>query len=181
MTSSTMATITEAMVPVFHRWIQERARPELLIDIADYRHVPDGPGVMLIGHQADYSLDHGNGQWGVRYNRKAVLQGSNRDRLQQSLRSALEACRILEQEERLQGRVRFNGRQIVLTVNDRLLAPNTPEMRAAVRAELEPFIQKLLAGASHEIAFDEEPRKLLTLTVTSQQPRTADQLLTNLA
>ena len=35
-------------IPVFHRWIQERVHPEMLIDVADYRHVPDGPGVMAM-------------------------------------------------------------------------------------------------------------------------------------
>ena len=44
-------------IPVFHRWIQEQVSEELLVDVADYRHVPDGPGVMLIAHEANYSLD----------------------------------------------------------------------------------------------------------------------------
>ena len=48
-----------AAIPVFHRWIQEGACEELLIDVADYRHVPAGPGVVLIGHEANYSLDCG--------------------------------------------------------------------------------------------------------------------------
>ena len=34
--------LTQA-IPVFHRWIQEQALPGLLIDVADYRHVPEGP------------------------------------------------------------------------------------------------------------------------------------------
>jgi len=34
-------------IPVFHRWIQEAVLNELVIDVADYRHVPAGPGVML--------------------------------------------------------------------------------------------------------------------------------------
>ena len=51
------AEISEtALVPVFHDWIRERVVPdELLIDVADYSHVPDGPGVMIIGHHADYA------------------------------------------------------------------------------------------------------------------------------
>ena len=32
---------------------------------------PAGPGVMLIGHQADYSVDNTDDRLGVRYNRKA--------------------------------------------------------------------------------------------------------------
>ena len=62
----------EPLIPIFHRWIQDRARPELLLDIADYRHVPDGPGVVLIGHDANYSVDNTDNRLGVRYNRKAA-------------------------------------------------------------------------------------------------------------
>ena len=40
-------------IPVFHRWIQENVCEELLIDVADYRHVPAGPGVLLVGHEAN--------------------------------------------------------------------------------------------------------------------------------
>ena len=36
------------LIPVFHGWIQTRALADVLIDVVDYRHVPDGPGVMLI-------------------------------------------------------------------------------------------------------------------------------------
>src|SRR4051812_16123636 len=43
----------EALIPVFHRWIKQRALPELTIDIANYGHVPQGPGVVLIGHGSD--------------------------------------------------------------------------------------------------------------------------------
>ncbi len=45
-------------IPVFHSWIQDRVCEELLIDVADYRHVAAGPGVMLIAHEANYSLDN---------------------------------------------------------------------------------------------------------------------------
>src|SRR5229473_5672560 len=57
-------------IAVFHRWIQNRECPEMLIDVADYRHVPDGPGVMLIGHEASYSLDNTKGRLGLLYSRK---------------------------------------------------------------------------------------------------------------
>ena len=60
----------EALIPVFHRWIKQRALPELTIDVANYQHVPKGPGVVLIGHGADYFLDEGEGRAGLLHNRK---------------------------------------------------------------------------------------------------------------
>ena len=86
----------ERLVPIFHSWIQAQSRDELLIDVADYRHVPDGPGVMLIGHEANYSLDDTDHRRGVRYNRKAPVEGSTHDRLKQAVRAAISACHDLE-------------------------------------------------------------------------------------
>lgn len=60
--------------PVFQTWIQNKLTSELLIDVADYLHVPAGPGMVLVGLEADYSLDHTNYRWGLRYNRKNSSQ-----------------------------------------------------------------------------------------------------------
>jgi len=44
------------LIPMYHRWIQQKALQDLLIDVADYSHVPAGPGVMLIAHEGNYAL-----------------------------------------------------------------------------------------------------------------------------
>src|SRR5437870_9839090 len=98
----------EPLIPVFHSWIQAQVFEELLLDVADYRHVPAGPGVVLIGHQANYSVDNSDEHLGVRYNRKAVVNGSNQDALRQAMRASLIACQRLESEPRLEGKLRFN-------------------------------------------------------------------------
>src|SRR3984957_6033310 len=115
----------EPLIPVFHSWIQDQARGELLLDVADYRHVEAGPGVVLIGHEGNYSVDNTDNRLGVRYNRKAALDGNNQDRLEQAARAALTICQRLEGDSRLDGRLRFNGQEIEIFVNDRLVAPNT--------------------------------------------------------
>ena len=63
----------EPLIPVFHSWIEHQNGDELLIDIADYTHVPAGPGVVLIGHEGNYSVDNTGNRLGVRYNRKAAV------------------------------------------------------------------------------------------------------------
>ena len=78
----------EPLVPIFHSWIQEQAPGDLLLDIADYRHVPAGPGVVLIGHQGDVSVDNIQDRLGVRYNRKAELDGDNQSRMRQAAMAA---------------------------------------------------------------------------------------------
>ncbi len=82
----------DPLIPVFHSWIQDKVFDELLLDIADYQHVPDGPGVVLIGFEGDYSVDNTDHRLGVRYNRKTPLDGTNQDRLKQAARAALTAA-----------------------------------------------------------------------------------------
>src|SRR5579863_976626 len=99
--------LTDA-VPVFHQWIRDGVCPEMLIDVADYMHVHEGPGILLIAHEANYSLDLRDGRLGLLYNRKASLDGTLQDRLAQAHKAALAACDRLEQEEVFKGKLRFD-------------------------------------------------------------------------
>jgi rhodanese-related sulfurtransferase len=46
----------EPAIGLFHRFIQNGRVEGLILDVADYRHVQGGPGVMLVGHDVDYGL-----------------------------------------------------------------------------------------------------------------------------
>jgi hypothetical protein len=120
-------------IPIFHQWIRDSVCPEMLIDVADYRHVSAGPGIMLIGHEANYSLDNRENRLGLLYNRKAPLDGTFQTRLGQAYRAALEAC------DRLEGKLKFDRNALEVFINDRLLAPNNEETWQALRPELEKF------------------------------------------
>src|ERR1700720_2644349 len=136
----------EPLIPVFHDWIRDQVGEGLLLDVADYRHVDAGPGVVLIGHEGDYSVDNTDHRLGVRYNRKAALDGSNLDRLKQATRAALTACQRLEAESRLGGNLRFNGQEMEIFINDRLLAPNSGATREAFELDFEKFFEQLFQG-----------------------------------
>ena len=171
----------EPLIPVFHSWIAGKVCDELLLDVADYRHVADGPGVMLIGLQADYSVDNAGGRLGVRYNRKAAIEGDSQEGLRQATHSALVAFERLQADQRLAGKLAFDGQEIEIFVNDRLVAPNTEATRDAHRAEFQKFFSKLLRGAEFSLTYDTDPRRLFGLTAKSSKPFTVAQLLQNLA
>jgi hypothetical protein len=170
----------EPLIPVFHSWIQEQGTGELLLDVADYRHVPAGPGVVLIGHEGNYSVDNTDNRFGVRYNRKMALDGSNQDRFAQATRAALTACQRLEAEPRLAGELRFNGCEVELFVNDRLLAPNSDATREAALADLQTFSAKLFGGGKYSLLFDKDPRKLFGASVRALRQFATGDLLANL-
>jgi hypothetical protein len=175
------ATDLEPLIPAFHRWIQGKVFDELLLDIADYRHVPDGPGVVLIGHQADYAVDNTDGLMGVRYNRKAPLGGNNHDRLAQAARSALDACQRLELEPSLNGKIQFDGQHIEVFMNDRLEAPNTDATREATKSELSAFFKKLFQGVEFSLSHHADPRRLFGVSAKSSRRFSVTELLKNLA
>ena len=171
----------EPLIPVFHSWIQERACEELLLDVADYRHVYAGPGVVLIGHEANYSVDNTDNQLGVRYNRKAVLPGSNQVRFTQATRAALTACQRLESDPRLGQKLRFNGQEIELFINDRLLAPNREETYEATESEFRTFFQKLFGGSEYFLPGNQRPRRLFSIFVKTTRLFAVTDLLKNLS
>ncbi len=155
----------ERFIGAFHRWIRDQVLDELLIDVADYRHVPDGPGVLLAGHDALYSMDHTGGRWGLRYNRRTVLEGSNEDRIRQAFEAAAWACALLEEELRDDAPVRFSRTEFEVFVNDRALAPNTPETYAAYKADLEAFARSLLGSEDFELEHHKGSHNRLAVTV----------------
>jgi hypothetical protein len=169
--------LLEPLIPVFHSWIEAHNGDELLIDVADYTHVPAGPGIVLIGHEGNYSVDNIGNRLGVRYNRKAAVDGGNQESLAQAARSALSACRRLEEEPRLNGKFRFNGQEIEIFVNDRLIAPNNAATREALDAELRNFAGKLFRGKEYSVSYGDDPRSLFTAFVKASQPCSAAELL----
>jgi hypothetical protein len=132
--------LLSAAPAVFQRWIRENAAQEILIDVADYRHVPAGPGVVLVGHQANYSLDNGASRLGLLYNRKAPIEAGAAENIAQALRAALAACRRLEEEPEFEGGLRF-GRDLEIVINDRALAPNTDEAFASIEPAIESALR----------------------------------------
>jgi hypothetical protein len=171
----------EPLIPIFHSWIQEQVFEELLLDVADYRHVPAGPGVMVIGLQADYSVDNTDDRLGVRYNRKAGAEGSNQDRLRQAARAALASFQRLESDPRLGGKLRFNGQDLEIFINDRALAPNSPATREAADPELKEFAKKLFNGSDYSLDYNNEPRRLFGASLKAARTFSVVDLLKNLA
>jgi len=168
------------VIPVFHSWIQDQIFDELLIDVADYRHVHHGPGLMLIGHEADYSLDQTDGVLGLRYNRKSPVAGTNLERLTQATSAALVAVQRLEADTRLNGKLSFNSHDLQLIINDRLLAPNDEATRDAIEPDVKIFAAKLFGHSGYSQSFDTDPRHLLSATVHASRPFSAGDLLKSL-
>ncbi len=170
-----------AVIPVFHSWIQDQSTDELLLDVASYAHVKDGPGVILIGHEADYSLDLTDGRLGLRYNRKAVGDGNNQLRLEQAVSAALKALETLQRDKRLENSIQFDGRNIELFINDRLLAPNAAVTQLAADSEMRIFLNRLVTSEPYSLLYEPDSRRLFGVRVQFEREFTVSELLQNLS
>lgn len=167
----------ESFLTVFNNWIQSHVTKELLVDVADYRHVYAGPGVVLIGHEANYSLDNAGDRLGLLYNRKADVPGTNHERLRQAVRAALLAAQRLEQEKKL----KFNGQEAQVIINDRLIAPNTQETFSALEPDLKLVFNQLYGEDNYEFERNSDPRERLTINVRAPQKFDVQTLLGSLS
>jgi hypothetical protein len=162
---------------VFNSWIQGQRLDELLVDVADYLHVHHGPGIMLIGHEADYSLDQRAGRLGLLYNRKEQLDGTNLQKLVQAAHAALTAAQMLEQENGL----KFIGSELQVIVNDRLLVPNTADSFEALKPDLQSFFTALYDGAGYGLEHLTNPRERFTVNVKTGTSFAVETLLKNIS
>jgi hypothetical protein len=173
-----------ALVPVFHRWIRESAVEGLLIDVADYRHVRNGPGVILVGHECDYRLDFEAGRPGLSYVEKRRANGSRSDRWTDRLgvlfHRALVGSRRLEQEETLG--VRFGSDEARITLPDRLRAPNRATTRDALAGPVARFAEELYRPARVAVEWENrDPRHPFSLRVSAADAPPLEALIERLA
>jgi hypothetical protein len=153
-------------VPIFNRWIQESDGE--YYDLADYSHVHHGPGILLIAHEANVSVDETGGRLGLLYNRKRPFSGEPREKLLAAVRAALDYAARLEAEPALEGRLAFNAGELLVLLNDRLHAPNTNATFEAARPHLEWLARALWEGAPFTLAYDDsDPRRRFSVRLKS--------------
>lgn len=174
-----LACPLEAFVPVLHEWIRSDRLGELLIDVVDYLHVHQGPGVLLVGHASDYFIDTGEGVSGLVVSCKREPPPPDQ-RLADAFRRALRAASLLESEASL-GEARFDLSKIELRIVDRLLAPNVEDTFSELRPELAGFVADWLGESGANLRYAQgDPRQLFGVAVELSRPATASQLLERL-
>ena len=130
-------------IPVFHSWIQNNAvEDHLLIDVADYSHIQDGPGVMLVSHEGNFSLDQENQQPGIMYMRKTNIQGDFKGRFINVLSTAIQAANNLS-DNNINKEVDFIRNSFRFIANDRRVAENTLENQKLYQDRVQKALTEL--------------------------------------
>jgi hypothetical protein len=167
-------------IPIFHRWIQIDALGELLVDVADYSHVPRGPGILLVAHAGIYGIDETGDRRGLVYYRRHPVAGNLADRLASVTRAALAACHRLASEPELRGRLAFRGDELLVFANDRLLAPNTEATLNAVQPSLAALLARLYPGLACATRREPDAKERFAVAVTAPQAVAVETLLQRL-
>ena len=167
----------EALIPAFHGWIREKRLAELMIDVVDYSHVTNGPGVVLVGHASDFYFGDLDGAYGLMYSRKRG--GPSADaRLEDALRRLVNGARLLEQDPSL--KLKFRTNEATLRLTDRLHAPNDDATFASTKTEVEALFGRIYAGANVQTERLIEPQGPLGLRIKTSTVPSLDALLEKL-
>jgi hypothetical protein len=148
--------------------------------VADYSHMQDGPGIVLIANDANVSIDESGGRRGLLYNHKAPLTGSNQEKLRTVLRAALKNCRRLEREPALREKIKFSGDELLMSVNDRLAVPNTRESFENLMPDLEAVAGKLFDKAGLTLSYETDSRQRFSVAVRASRRLDLESLIINI-
>jgi hypothetical protein len=170
----------EAVVHLFHRWIQQHAVEGLLIDVADYKHVFNGPSTILIGHEGEYAYTKSDGRTGLQYTLKHSAAESLHEALAIALRRTVDAAEKLQSDEALSG-VHVNFHEIQIALADRLQYPNQPEVIAAVLPSVQSLANVLFGGETVVQIADDDNRNLITFIVKAETPISRENVVQRLA
>ena len=169
-------------VPVFHRWIQDSVLDDhLMIDVADYAHVPAGPGSLLVTHEANIHMDRVDTRLGLLSFRKTSSGDTFTDRLRTVIANTLKAASKMEQEPHLEGRLIFCTNELQIRIHDRLNAPATPATFNAVKADLEKVVGELYGAGKAKVEYVDAPKQMFTVKVTSSTSPSVVDLLAKVA
>ncbi len=155
----------EQFIPVFHRWIRESVLDEMVIDVADYTHVHQGAGVVLVGHGSDYYVDQGEGRPGLLYSRKRDVP-AGKDILEDALARAINATKLLGAEPGLHKAPAFSQKEVLIRIVDRLRVQNDDASFDKVKGEVSAALQKAF-GKSYTLRREGDARDALTIRATA--------------
>jgi len=164
------AVDADRLLPVFGRWRLEEG--EEIVDLADYCHVPEGPGVLLVSKRWHFGIDFAD--WpGLFYSSRAAssdpaqrLSGDLESRVSSVFRACVEKSVKLLAEPELAD-VSAACDKIEIIFNDRLLMPNDAPTAALAEPAVRALCDEVWGAGESELRHDENPGHRLGWTAAS--------------
>lgn len=126
----------DAFLVIFDRWRREADHPSDWVDLADYAHMPSGPGILLAGKRDTYSVNLNPPGPGLLTSVRAGLDGTLEDRFREAFRRARELNSAVLSEPEFPPALQPSQGAWEVFVNDRLRYPNTGKSDRTIRPAL---------------------------------------------
>lgn len=153
----------DPFLQIFGRW-----RVQDWIDLADYAHMTRGPGIVLIGHRANFSFDMGTSAPGVLYLSKKDLEGTATDRLRKVFRDCFALTQRLLAEPEFPAGVHLRTGSLELAFNDRLETPHTEATGRVLRPAVETVLDRLYGAGAYRLTPEPDPSRRYGFTIEAQ-------------
>ena len=134
-------SLADPLLSIFGRWRLEKG--EEIVDLADYAHVPEGPSCLLVGHRWHFGIAWFGGNPSLFLSTRKHLTGSLAERITQALETLFAKSKRLLAEKEIPSVVQPRFGDLLITINDRLLYPNTEESDREVGPAVREVVEKL--------------------------------------
>jgi hypothetical protein len=118
----------------------------------------DGPGILLVAHEGNFSVDFSEGRMGFSYYRKQPVHS-----FVDILKPAVQGCRLLSEDLRMRNRLNFSTDEALIFANDRLLGPNDDETFLQLQTALSPALNEVLGKSFKLSRISDDPKERLTI------------------
>ncbi len=157
----------EPFLAILHNWL---GKNEDWLDIADYIHMINGPGVVLFGRICFVSFDNTDGDPGVLYGHRFGLPGSLKDRIQTVLDNAIITAQEIVCDPLCPSELQSQAQKLEISINDRGQAPNTAETAEVLEPVVQEVLEQRFGKGGFEIQRIEDPKRLFGYTVRLETP-----------
>jgi hypothetical protein len=170
----------EPFIEIFSRWRKE-THPAEWVDLADYAHLPRGPGIVLAGQRCNVAFDLTDPGPGILYTAKRGLTGSHAERLRAAMQWCLEFSKRLIAEPEFPKDTRLRTDSLELRFNDRLETPNTSETDAELRPAVEQFLDSLFGPGGYDLRPLADTNNFYGFSVRARKAQPLDALLAGIS
>ena len=165
----------EPFIEIFSRWRKE-PHPAAWVDLADYAHLPRGPGIILVGQRCNLSFDMAEPGPGILYSAKKGLAGSHAGRIGSALRGCLEFSKRLIGEPEFPPGVRLQTDSLEIRFHDRLETPPTTSTHEELRPVVEQVLNSLYGEGEYELRPQTNPKECFGFSVRANKAEPLDAL-----
>lgn len=164
------------LLAVFDRWRKQDDAPSEWVDLADYAHMPKGPGVMMAGKRENFGVNLIDPGPGVFFTGKKDYAGSTADRFVEAFRRCLTLAGTLLAEPEYPAALPPKTGDWLVVVNDRLDFPNNAEVDAEIRPGLEAALGRIFGEGAFTLTRDEDPSHRLGYRLRAASAPSIDEL-----